>query len=48
MFGSGGDADLWMFTLGAVFGIAFSILCVKLELKYGNVKVVRKDKDDKG
>ena len=37
-----------MFALGAVFGVVFSIFCVKLELKYGNVKVVRKDKDDEG
>jgi hypothetical protein len=36
-----------MFVLGTAFGIAFSLLCIELEKKYGNIKIVKKDKEDR-
>ena len=32
-----------MFVLGTVFGIAFSLLCIKLEIKYGKIEIKRKE-----
>ena len=39
-----------MFVLGTAFGIAFTLLCFKLEVTYGKIEIVRKKeekKDDK-
>ena len=33
-----------MFVLGTAFGIVFSLLCIKLEKRYGNIRIVRKGK----
>lgn len=36
-----------MFALGTAFGIAFSLLCIELEKRFGNIKIVKKEKDDR-
>lgn len=36
-----------MFVLGTAFGIAVSLLCIELEKRYGNIKIVKKEKGDR-
>lgn len=35
-----------MFVLGTIFGIVFIFFLFKLEVTYGKVKIIRKDRDE--